>query len=100
MRSQRRQPCRARLAVGVREIACFTKAARRRSEGHREARSTGPVVSPSSGTWPAWNFGRNSAPQWPAVGAQDLRLDVGEPDVIGPAVSIDLNVMAAVIVAA
>jgi hypothetical protein len=45
-------------------------------------------------------FSRTSAPQWPALGAQDLRLDVGGPDVIGPAVSIDLDVMAATMVAA
>src|SRR4051794_11394907 len=36
----------------------------------------------------------------PALGAEELRLDVREPDVVSPAVSIDLDGMAAVVVAA
>jgi hypothetical protein len=54
------------LAVGVCEIACFTKAARRRSEGHREARSIGPVVArhPALPILAGLNFGRTSPPRW------------------------------------
>ncbi|MGY4364354.1 hypothetical protein ACVW1A_000419 [Bradyrhizobium sp. LB1.3] len=49
---------------------------------------------------PCENFGRISAPRWAAAFADEARLDVGEPDIVGPAVRVGFDVMAAAVVAA
>jgi hypothetical protein len=49
----------------------------------------------------AWgNFGRNFRAAFAAGGADEIRLDVGQPDMIGPAVGADRDMVAALVVPA
>ena len=49
--------------------------------------------------WPCANFGRTSAPRLPQ--REQVKLGfVGEPDIVGPAVSVGFDVMAATVIAA
>jgi len=46
------------------------------------------------------NSGRTSAPQWPSSQAGKLGLEIGQPDIIVPTVSLDHDRMRTVIIAA